>query len=178
MLKGFLSRITALRGWSLISPQECKPLPPPPPPCLALHTTPVPQTGIGPVFFQAALRAGLTHRQAGFVQLGSVFLPRGRTWPSDKGAGGEGGPVTAFLGQVEGSSWSLRGWTHPPRSIPGMGSSGPRPPQGPAAQFSAATAAPEKLLLFGCPSGPKWLGRELAIGRRHCPLTSVSCDRR
>lgn len=73
---------------------------------------------------------------------GFSFLPRGRSLPplglpSDKGAGGEGRPVDppAFLGQVEGSSWSLGGWTHPPRSIPGMGSLWPCRPRGPAAQL-------------------------------------------
>ena len=115
------------------------------------------QTGV----LRAALRVGLTHRQAGLsclqLRLASVFCPEATLFllwacPALREQGGEGGPVTAFRGQVEGSSWSLGGWTHPPRSIPGMGNGLPPalPPQG-TSSTAAAMAAPEKLLLFGCP---------------------------
>lgn len=176
-----------MRGWSLISPPECKH--PPPHPVLALHTTPRPpgwdQAGV----LRAVLRVGLTHRQAGLsclqLRLGSVFCPEGTLFllwacPAIREQGEKAGLWTRLhswgrLRALPGAS--AGGHTHPEasREWAPSGHATPGGQQHSCSHCGSREAAPLRVP----PSGLKWLGGSWAVGRR--ALSSwpqISCDRR
>lgn len=73
----------------------------------------------------------------------------------------------AFLGQVEGSSWSLAGHTHPQTSQEWAPSA---PPILGASSTAATSGVPEKP--FRVPlSGPKWFEASWAVGGGTPPLS-------
>lgn len=79
----------------------------------------------------------------------------------------------AFLGQVEGSSWSLSGHTHPETSREWALSS----PSRPRGQHTAAASGVLEKPLRVPPSGPRWFKGSWAVGGETLPSwPQASCD--